>query len=127
MQQFLGLAPAAGGRPTDGLKTWQRTALGEMGLLAAPPQRRPRAGDGLVDGGGGGGGGGAAAAGVAAAEGEGAAGGEEGEAPVVAIGGTPPVSGPLLAALRVMLSEVGPRGGGARQPAAHARPRARAA
>jgi hypothetical protein len=131
VQQFVGASgPTA--RPSDGLKTWQRTVLADMGLLGS------------------GGGGGSSSSGAAsessssgteasssstsgggaqtqgakesarAAEAEGptpdrpaaaaaaaAAAGATAAPVVVSIGGDPPVSGPLLAACRVMLSEVG--------------------
>jgi hypothetical protein len=158
VQQFLGIeggdAGGGGARPTDGLRTWQRTILAEMGLL------RPRGGDngdgagsssggaigGSIDTGGSGidvGGGNAgsvdggddpyldariaaAAAAAAAAStassrqrssisssnsssmassdgGDALFGGHQQREALATIGGDPPVSGALLAAMRVML------------------------
>ncbi|KAI8470198.1 MAG: hypothetical protein J3K34DRAFT_521551 [Monoraphidium minutum] len=112
VQQFVGVTSVTP-RPSDGLKTWQRTKLSEMGLLAPDQQqgqqqqqqqqgqqqgrRRHKAGatgggqDSSSDGGG--------------ASGSGEQGGAAAWPVVVSIGGDPPVQGPLLAAVRVMLSE----------------------
>lgn len=93
MQQFVG-ASSPTARPSDGLKTWQRTVLAEMGLIELQQQRQgqQRQGQGQQQG----------------EEGQEREGQEpeQPQRPVVAIGGDPPVQGPLLAACRVMLSEV---------------------
>ena len=109
VQQFLGLGPGATPRPSDGLKTWQRTLLTEMGLLQQAPNGGGGAGRGAGSSGGKGDGAAVAAAAAAAAEAEQQqAAGDAAPPPgpaTVPIGGDPPVSPPLLAALRLMLSE----------------------
>jgi len=97
--QFVGGELPPTGRATDGLKQWQRTALQQLALL--PPAQTTAA---------------AAAAAAAAAEDTqqqegGAADKQQQEQLAVSIGGQPPVSGALLAAVRVVLSQVGIRGG----------------
>jgi len=106
VQQFVG-ATSATDRPSNGLKTWQRTVLSDLGLLGGFSDKTSGSNSGSR--------GGSSgeplkaepdlAADIAAAD---TAADTAAAAPavVVSIGGEPPVKGPLLAALRVMLSEV---------------------
>lgn len=135
VQRFLGIGGdgdgeggGGGGRPSDSLKAWQRAALRGMGLMRPPAAAAGGGsaggakgkgggsgggssrgfGGGKGKGGGGGGGGKPAAAEAAAGEAAEAAAAAAAAAPwppAVSIGGDPPVSGPLLAALRLVLSE----------------------
>lgn len=94
IQQFVGSSSVAS-RPSDGLKTWQRTVLADMGLLHTQQehqqQQKQQQQEGVVQ----------RQEGEPVREGDQAA-----AAVVVSIGGDPPVRGPLLAACRVMLAEV---------------------
>lgn len=91
--QFIGGELPPSGRATDGLRQWQRTALTQLGLIQAPA---------------------AATSGVTGTDGAAAVDNVQQQQAQqqpqqlvdVSIGGQPPVSGALLAAVRVVLAQV---------------------
>ncbi len=117
MQQFVGVTGATA-KASDGLKTWQRTVLAQMGLLATGDGNTNNTssstssdGDTTTT---------SSSSGSLTADDDDStnsaatsskplAASDLGSQParvMVSIGGDPPVRGPLLAACRVMLSEV---------------------